>query len=234
MKKNMISKEITTFFVGVLFSIFPVFISASYAQSNSLNLGISKEVHQNIDKDCHAQMLGVFLDSSGKVVTTLSGYQLKSISCNETSVSLHYERSDGLLEMSLTDNKMVSQSMNSAGSNKLAERLLGIQRLDLQTQETTIQAFNELSAKHPELAIKMESTNPPAVKLSLFTGDPLYYRRVPCEESGCGSIEAQALIRNERYFFKMNAENHTVANSKDAANDFVKGILQNIKLENLL
>lgn len=233
MKRTITSKDMAGLYVGVIFSILPVFISVSYAQSSSLNLGIPSEVHQSIDKDCHAQMLGVFLDSSGQVVTTLSGYQLESISCNETSVGMHYKRSDGSLEISLTDNKMVSQSMGSAGSNKLADRLLAIQKLDLQTQEATIQAFNELSAKHPELAIEFEKKSPPAVKLSLSTSDPLYYRRVPCEESGCGSIEAQALIKNEQYFFKMSAENPTVANSKDAANDFVKGVLQAIKLGNL-
>ncbi|WP_411752173.1 hypothetical protein [Serratia sp. (in: enterobacteria)] len=233
MQRTRTSKEMAALFVGVIFYILPVFISASYAQNGSLNLGIPSEVHQSIDKDCHAQMLGVFLDSSGQAVTTLSGYQLESISCNETSVGLYYKRSDGSLEMSLTDNKMVSQSLGSAGGNKLADRLLGIQRLGLQTQEATIQAFNELSAKHPVLAIEFEKKSPPAVKFSLSTSDPLYYRRVPCEESGCGSIEAQALIRNEHYFFKMNVENPSVANSKDAANDFVKGVLQAIKLGNL-
>ncbi|AHG22627.1 hypothetical protein Z042_02810 [Chania multitudinisentens RB-25] len=221
------------FCVQALFYISPTFISISNAQSSSLNLGISSEVQQSIDKDCHSQMLGIFLDSSGHMLTKLSDYQLQSISCNETSVGLHYKQSDNSLEISLTDNKMVNQSMASAGSTKLADRLLGIQKLGLQTQETTIQAFNELSAKHPELAIEFEKTTPPAVKLSILTGDHMYYRRVPCEESQCGAIEAQALIRNERYFFKIDAENYAVANSKQAANDFIKGILQAIKLENL-
>lgn len=231
MKRNTILKKMATFLIQGIFSIFPVFISVSYAQNSILNLSIPSEVHQSIDKNCHIQMLGVFLDSSGQTIAPLSGYQLQSISCDETSVSLYYERSDGSLKMSLTDNKMVNESMKSIGSNKLAERLLGVQRLGLQMQETTIQAFNELSAKLPELAIEFEKKSPPAVKEPIFSGDPLYYRRIPCEESGCGKIEAQALIRNERYFFDMDAENHTVANSKDAANDFVKGVLQAIKLE---
>ncbi|WP_411704158.1 hypothetical protein [Edaphovirga cremea] len=189
------------------------------AWAKNASIKLPEGVRNGIADDCVSDALNAFLHADNQPALSLGNFQLNEVTCSSDGARLVYQKSENTLSMTIR--------VNQSGGG-LAERLVKMQRAVIKTYESHIQAFDELQKKLPEVAASQEKREPPPGKYLLPTGDTLYFRRQICDDA-CDSVQANAMLSGERYFFEVVAENNDASRSQQAAEKFVQSVTDSVQ-----
>lgn len=206
-----------------LFLLLGVLVN-SLAWAQAVKVDVQKGVEKDIESDCAEAALGAFLQAGNKPVGNIAGFHLTQVLCSTGGATLVYRKSEHEISLSLTDNQATKK-------NGLAEMQLQTQKLNIKTYEDNIRIFEELRIKHPEAAAKLEKSDPAPGRLSMPSG-VLFFKRQLCEDE-CGVVKANAMTGAGRYYFDVFAEHDGATRTQQAAENFLKEIVQTVRWDRL-